>query len=480
MKCARRKRYVQTLKAMKCARRKRYVQTLKAMKLHAAGPAGSVEYHEMSDISGEGNFDPNLGPQQRLRANTGPLPRPEDYAQSQHPLDNLPETEPGTTPLGGDLAKPAAASDSTAVLPKPKNSNRRSVWGPHRYAGLITQAILSSPEKRLTLAQVQRGQHQLGRCRFIKVQNEGTGKSSWWMISPDAKTGKCTRRRATLETSKYEKKRGRAKEKVEPIRGGLDHTPSPSSSLGDGLDGRFAESLLHPTQAGFLGGDYRHRANSAASSCGRLSPLAAWRYRHRLDSYQQEQLADSVDGGFKFEPGVPLAYRGINGYGLYAGGGPLSPNGQPAGLLPGPSGRPGPDGDHYNGLQSVSLAASVSSMSPSLTADHYAQAEGLYHGLPASSAYGASLSYSSPVSSSYTASPSIRFSSASPVSSGGSYTTSGFGNRAFAAPPPPAGQPRPSQLMSNLMGALQQNHMPVDLDLDTFQGGFDCDVDNIT
>lgn len=25
--------------------------------------------------------------------------------------------------------------------------------------------------------------------RFMRVQNEGTGKSSWWMLNPDAKPG---------------------------------------------------------------------------------------------------------------------------------------------------------------------------------------------------------------------------------------------------------------------------------------------------
>ena len=34
--------------------------------------------------------------------------------------------------------------------------------------------------------------------RFVRVQNEGTGKSSWWMVNPDSsKTGKSSRRRAS-------------------------------------------------------------------------------------------------------------------------------------------------------------------------------------------------------------------------------------------------------------------------------------------
>lgn len=50
----------------------------------------------------------------------------------------------------------------------------------------------------------------------MRVQNEGTGKSSWWVLNPDAKPGKSTRRRAnTMEGGRYEKKRGRVKKKLE-------------------------------------------------------------------------------------------------------------------------------------------------------------------------------------------------------------------------------------------------------------------------
>lgn len=88
----------------------------------------------------------------------------------------------------------------------------------------------------------------------MRVQNEGTGKSSWWMLNPDAKPGKSVRRRAaSMETSKFEKRRGRAKKRVEAIRSGQltgmvgvlnDATPSPSSSVSEGLD-LFPESPLH-------------------------------------------------------------------------------------------------------------------------------------------------------------------------------------------------------------------------------------------
>lgn len=84
----------------------------------------------------------------------------------------------------------------------------------------------------------------------MRVQNEGTGKSSWWMLNPDAKQGKSVRRRAaSMETSRYEKRRGRAKKRVEALRqAGVtqlnDNTPSPSSSISEGFD-QFPDSPLH-------------------------------------------------------------------------------------------------------------------------------------------------------------------------------------------------------------------------------------------
>lgn len=192
-----------------------------------------------------------------------------------------------------------------------KNTSRRNAWGNMSYADLITQAIQGSPDKRLTLSQIyewmvqnvpyfkDKGdsnssagwknsiRHNLSlHNRFMRVQNEGTGKSSWWMINPDAKPGKAARRRATsMETSKFEKKRGRAKKKVEalranglipelgPISGG-GSTHSPSSSVSEGLD-HFGDSPIHFNLS--PAGDFRPRASSNASSVGggRLSPIPA-------------------------------------------------------------------------------------------------------------------------------------------------------------------------------------------------------------
>lgn len=233
------------------------------------------------------DIDSNFEPQTRARSNTWPLPRPDNFM------------EPDSDDKGGLPVHLQGHNMTGGLDPTPKkNSSRRNAWGNMSYADLITQAIQSSQEKRLTLAQIyewmvqnvayfkDKGdsnssagwknsiRHNLSlHNRFMRVQNEGTGKSSWWMINPDAKPGKAARRRATsMETQKYEKKRGRVKKKVEALRSGA--TPSPSSSVSEGQD-LFPDSPVH---LGFQKSpDFRSRASSNASSCGggRLSPIPA-------------------------------------------------------------------------------------------------------------------------------------------------------------------------------------------------------------
>ncbi|XP_075971807.1 forkhead box protein O-like isoform X2 [Anticarsia gemmatalis] len=226
-------------------------------------------------------------PQTRARSNTWPLPRPDNYVEA---TDDTGSKKNSNQNLSGGPPLPSSVATK-------KNSSRRNAWGNLSYADLITQAITSAPDNRLTLSQIyewmvqnvpyfkDKGdsnssagwknsiRHNLSlHNRFMRVQNEGTGKSSWWMINPDAKPGKSVRRRAaSMETSKFEKRRGRVKKKAEILRNGVaaDATPSPSSSVSESLD-MFPDSPMHSFQ---LSPDFRQRASSNASSCGRMSPI---------------------------------------------------------------------------------------------------------------------------------------------------------------------------------------------------------------
>lgn len=278
----------------------------------------------------------DMEPQTRARSNTWPLPRPENFVDIKEEVDEgLEGLEGQCAPMtpGMCLGLPAPPTPGMGVLSgaaaaaAKKNSTRRNAWGNLSYADLITQAITTAPEKRLTLSQIyewmvhnvayfkDKGdsnssagwknsiRHNLSlHNRFMRVQNEGTGKSSWWMINPDAKPGKSARRRATsMETSKFEKRRGRVKKKVEAMRlGGLgttDASPSPCSSVSEGLD-LFPESPMHA--AGFqLSPDFRPRASSNASSCGRLSPIPAVEPDWGPSYYVADQLAGTLEQNMK-------------------------------------------------------------------------------------------------------------------------------------------------------------------------------------
>lgn len=197
------------------------------------------------------DLDPDFEPQSRPRSCTWPLPRPELSTEPPEPPEP-PEVEPGLgdkvlteghsepTLLPSQLPEPAGGPQPGilgAVTGPRKGGSRRNAWGNQSYAELISQAIESAPEKRLTLAQIyewmvrtvpyfkDKGdsnssagwknsiRHNLSlHSKFIKVHNEATGKSSWWMLNPEGgKSGKAPRRRAASMDSSSKLLRGRSK-----------------------------------------------------------------------------------------------------------------------------------------------------------------------------------------------------------------------------------------------------------------------------
>ncbi|XP_028277464.1 forkhead box protein O1-A-like [Parambassis ranga] len=193
---------------------------------------------------------------------------------------------PGVPPLGGSGQRKSTSS-------------RRNAWGNMSYADLITKAIDSSPEKRLTLSQIydwmvksvpyfkDKGdsnssagwknsiRHNLSlHSRFVRVQNEGTGKSSWWMLNPDGgKNGKSPRRRAASmdNNNKFIKSRGRATKKKMSLQEGVEGGGgSPSSQYSNWLGSPHS----HSTEDLEAWSSFRTRTSSDASTLsGRRSPF---------------------------------------------------------------------------------------------------------------------------------------------------------------------------------------------------------------
>ncbi|XP_060609117.2 forkhead box protein O3 [Anolis sagrei] len=288
-------------------------------------------------------LDPDFEPQSRPRSCTWPLQRPELQGQPgagggagggdamipEEKDDDEEEDEEPAGPAAGSEDSPTAAtlpqgafppgpskqpqqqqpsSPQAAAPPLPppppqaprKCSSRRNAWGNLSYADLITRAIESAPEKRLTLAQIyewmvrcvpyfkDKGdsnssagwknsiRHNLSlHSRFIRVQNEGTGKSSWWVINPDGgKGGKAPRRRAVSmdNSNKYTKSRGRAAKKKASLQAAQETTedsPTQLSKWPGSPTSRSSDELEAWT-------DFRSRTNSNASTIsGRLSPILA-------------------------------------------------------------------------------------------------------------------------------------------------------------------------------------------------------------
>lgn len=168
----------------------------------------------------------------RPRSNTWPLPDPSEFTKSEREVDQ--------------------ASNLKQLSEGPKKNSRKNAWGNLSYADLITQAIQSSSDQRLTLSQIydwmvnsvpyfrDKGdsnssagwknsiRHNLSlHSKFVRVQNEGNGKSSWWMVNPDAKTSKPNRRRSSSFDSapKTERKRGRTKKTIKEVDGESPSSP---------------------------------------------------------------------------------------------------------------------------------------------------------------------------------------------------------------------------------------------------------------
>lgn len=112
------------------------------------------------------DIDHNFEPQTRARSNTWPLRPNRELEPQSSPTseDSNPEGQKGCEkdPLG---------------LNTKKSGSRRNAWGNLSYADLITKAIQSSPEKRLTLSQIYDWMVQ--NVPYFKDKGDSTSSAGW-------------------------------------------------------------------------------------------------------------------------------------------------------------------------------------------------------------------------------------------------------------------------------------------------------------
>ena len=127
---------------------------------------GNMDVPELPEV------DPNFEPQQRARSNTWPL-RPQEFVEKE------PENK-GATPTGPGPTEEASPDNTVRQDPlglNKKTSSRRNAWGNLSYADLITKAIQSSPEQRLTLSQIYDWMVQ--NVPYFKDKGDSNSSAGW-------------------------------------------------------------------------------------------------------------------------------------------------------------------------------------------------------------------------------------------------------------------------------------------------------------
>uniref|UniRef100_A0A672P0Z3 Forkhead box O1 b n=1 Tax=Sinocyclocheilus grahami TaxID=75366 RepID=A0A672P0Z3_SINGR len=151
--------------------------------------------HQLVDI------DPDFEPLSRPRSCTWPLHRPEfsepgssntsSPAPSVKPeqgivdfinsLSLLEETEDYQEEKPVPPLPAPASSSSPAAAQRKSSSSRRNAWGNMSYADLITKAIESSPEKRLTLSQIY--EWMVKSVPYFKDKGDSNSSAGWKVMA---------------------------------------------------------------------------------------------------------------------------------------------------------------------------------------------------------------------------------------------------------------------------------------------------------
>lgn len=118
----------------------------------------------------------------RGRCNTWPPPLQDDLPSPHYfPPASLASHHPGQHPVVGESGSCPMDPQTTAVPPngsaKKGASTRRNAWGGMSYADLITAAITSTPDGRLTLAQIY--DWVVANIPYFKDKGDSNSSAGW-------------------------------------------------------------------------------------------------------------------------------------------------------------------------------------------------------------------------------------------------------------------------------------------------------------
>jgi len=274
-----------------------------------------LKTHNIKVESDEEASSNSLSPLQRDRCNTWPrilLERsPNGNVESWQSPPQLACVSEEAETMAGDLGVVTRSVETVESFDTMESGEsagsgsvygRRNPWGNQSYADLITQAISSSPERRMTLSQIYDWmvahipyfgdrqsssksagwknsiRHNLSlHQKFVKVPNEGAGKSSWWTLNLESGQTRKPRRRATSgDVRVMSAKRERVRARTESFKAPEKLSRSYSSS---GMSQQ-AHKQLHPSSS-LPSPGYDTLTSLPSMSCGSLSgPFSSFRSRN--------------------------------------------------------------------------------------------------------------------------------------------------------------------------------------------------------
>ena len=127
----------------------------------------------------DAQIDPDFEPQARPRSCTWPMNRPGNMVKKQANEVNI-KHQSTINVEQTMVVNTSPSGQATPAVVKTKSSSRKNAWGNMSYADLITQGIESSPEKRLTLAQIY--DWMVKNVAYFKDKGDSNSSAGWKVI----------------------------------------------------------------------------------------------------------------------------------------------------------------------------------------------------------------------------------------------------------------------------------------------------------